>query len=424
MRWTPRSVAIWFAAIVAAVVAAVPSLAESLSERVGSVRIETDGAAGSEQVAATCAAAARALHARGWRTPPMVVRVLQSPYDATAPASDLALAADEPVEDAFFRTVEALVRRDLGRVAEATRARDAARLVAAHLSPPGSRLRQAWQREWVGALADGELVATALLETVWRLGGDALLRAVTAAPWPDGLIALLAEHAEGGLAEIVSQVVLAGLLDPRALGFEVEAPALPDQGGRTAQAVAETVGAGVRLYQLPARAAAESVSLLRSRGVVAHAVVRYAFPGQYDAVRLAQGEEVAVPLRGVSWAGIVVTGLADGAGLSLSSRPLSDFPVALERWDFEAGDGSATISWETKSHSEVVGFVVEALARHGEQGWQTLRREFVPVAEDGCRPFSYTFVEAGGEDVQIYRLSALTARGFLAEIGTFPVLTE
>lgn len=412
------------AGTVAAVLAAVPSLAQSYSERVGSVRIERDGAAGGEKVAATCAAAVRAVNARGWRTPPMVVRVLQSPYDATAPASDLALAADEPLEDAFFRTVEALVRRDLGRVAEATRAQDAARLVAAHLSPPGSRLRQAWQREWVAALAGGELVTTALLETVWRVGGDALLRTVTPAPWPDGLISALQAHVEGDLAEIVAQVVLAGLLDPRALGFAVEAPALPDQGGRTAHAVAEAVGPGVHLYPLPVRAAAEGVSLLRSRGVVAHAVVRYAFPGQYDVVRLAEGEEVAVPLRGVSWAGIVVTGLAHGVGLSLSSRPLPDYPVALERWDFEAGGGAVTISWETKSHSEVVGFVVEALARHSEQGWQTLRREFVPAAEDGFRPFSYSFVEAGGEDVQLYRLSALTARGFLAEIGTFPVLTE
>ncbi len=423
MRWPFRLALAWFAGILLGVVA-FPSLAEAHNELVGSVRIETDGSSGSDDVAAACAAAVRAVNARGWKIPPMVVRILQSPFDATAPASDLAVGAGEPVEDAFFRTVEALVRRDLGRVAAGARAEEAARLVAAHLSPRGSRLRQEWESDWVAALGRGELVGTALLETVWRLGGDAMVRAVAPAPWPEGLISALGEQVEGDPVESVSQVVLAGLLDPRALGFEVEAAGLPGGvGRRTAQAMAETVGLGVHLYPLPARAAAEGVSLLRSRGVAVHAVVRYPFPGQYDVVRLAEGEEVAVPLRGVSWAGIVVTALGHGGGLSLSSRPLPEYPVALERWDFAAGGGAVTISWETRSHNDVLSFVVEALAREGEQGWRAVRREFVPVAENGSHPFSYSFVATGGEDVQVYRLSALTARGFLAEVGTFPVLT-
>ncbi len=405
-------------------ITALPALGAKVRERVHSVRIETDGSSGSEEVLEACAAAVRAVQARGWKTPPMVVRVLQSPFDATTPASDLVLGADEPVADAFFRTVEVLVRRDLSRVAPATQSEEAARLVAAHLSPPGSGLRQAWQRQWVAALAEGELVEAALLETVWRLGSDALVRALTPRPWPEGLISGLREHLDGDPTEAVSQVVLAGLLDPRALGFEVEAPRLLAPGeGRTAQALAETVTPGVRLYPLPVRAAAEGVSLLRSRGVATHAVVRYPLTGQYDVIRLVEGEEVAVPVRGVSWAGVVVTSLEQGGRLSLTSRPLAEYPVVLERWDFAAGGGAVMIEWETRSHSDVLSFVVEGLGRAGEHGWRVLCQEFVPAAEDGSQPFSYSFLAAGGEDVQLYRLSALTSRGFLAEVSTFPVLT-
>ncbi len=402
-----------------------PPRAEGLAERFDSVRIETDGTPGSEDVAAACAAAVHAVQARGWKTPPVVIRVLHSPFDATAPASDLALGAGEPLADAFFRTVEALVRRDLSRVAPTIRAGEAARLVAAHLSPRGSALRRTWEREWVAALARGELVGTALLETVWRVGGDAMVRAATPAPWPEGLISALWERLKEDPTEAVSQVVLAGLLDPQALGFEVDAPALLAQGEHpTVQALAESVSLGVHLYRISTRAMAEGVSLLRNRGIVAHVVVRYSFGELYDVVPLAEGEEVAVPLRGVSWAGVVVTALGDGGAFSLSSRPLPEYPVAMEGWDFQAGDGTVTISWETRNHTDVLGFVVEALAREGGRDWRAVRRVFVPAADDGSQPFSYSFVETGAEDSELFRVSALTRRGFLAEVGTFPVATR
>lgn len=422
MRCSARPALTWVVGLLVAAVA-LPALGEGRSEVVESVRIETDGSSGSEDVAAACAAAARAVFARGWKTPAMVVRVLARPFDATAPASDLAVGSSEPVEDAFFRTVEALVRRDLGRVAPPSRAETAARLVAAHLSPRASGHRRIWEASWVAALAGGELTETALVEAAWRVGGDDMLRAVTLVPWPDGLISAIAEHFEGNPLNAVSEVVLAGLVDPSALGFEVDAPVLPGQsGGRTAQAVAGVPGFGVHVFPLPVRASAEGVLLLRSRGLVAHAVARYPFPGQYDVARLAEGEEVAVPLRGVSWAGVVVTSLGHDGGLSLTSRPLPGYPVELERWDFAAGGGNVTISWETRSHEEVLGFVVEALSRQGEQGWHTLRRVFLPVAEGGSQPFSYSYAETGSEDAVVYRLTALTTHGFLAEVGTFPVL--
>jgi hypothetical protein len=403
---------------------ALPSLGANLRGTGNSVRIATDGSSGSQEVATACLAAVRAVQARGWQTPPMVVRVVRTPFDATTPASDLALSADEPLADAYFRTVETLVRLGLSRVAPVHQGEEVARLVAAHLSPRGSELRQAWQRQWVAALARGQLVETALLETAWRLGGDAMVRTVAARPWPDGLISGLREHLNGDPTEVVAEVVLAGLLNPQALGFEVEAPALLAPGeGRTAHMLATSVAPGVYFFPLPVRAAAEGVSLLRSWGVASHAVVRYPLTGQYDVLRLIEGEEVAVPLRGVAWAGVVVTSLDHGGRLSLTSRPLPDYPVVLERWDFSAGDGAVTIAWETKSHSDVLSFVVEGLAPARDGGWRVLCREFVPAAEDGSHPFSYSFVGPGGEGVQLYRLSALTSRGLLAEVGTFPLLT-
>lgn len=418
-----RSACVWVIWLVVGAVA-FPVFGQGQVDLVESVRIEADGSAGSEDVAAACAAAARALQARGWKTPAMTIRVLENPYDATVPGSDLALGTGEPVEDAFFRTIEALVRRDLGRVAPWSRVQTAARLVAAHLAPPGSRHRRGWEVDWVASLARGELTETALLETAWRIGGDDLLRAVTPAPWPEGLVSALADQLDGDPLEAVSEVVLAGLVDPSALGFEAPAPVLPAQlRRRFTEDSAGTPGFGVHLYPLPVRAAAEAVLLLRSQGVAAHAVVRYPFRDQYDVARLSDGEELAVPLRGIAWAGVVVTSLTPRGALSLSSRPLPEYPVALERWDFAAGGGSVVISWETRSHDDVLGFVIEALGREGEEGWQTLRRDFLPVAEDGNDPFSYSYVGTGREDALLYRLAALTKHGFLAEVGTFPVLT-
>lgn len=406
-------------------VSASPAGAQGLHAQVGAVRIFADGTAGGGEVAAVSVAAARLVQARGWRPPATVIRILDNPHDATAPSSDLALGAHWSTEDAFFLTVEALIRFELGRTAPPPRATTAARLVAAHLSPPGSSLRQAWESQWVASLARGELTETALLETVWRAGGDRLVRQVASRPWPEGLVKTLAEHLDGDPLEAVTEVVLAGLLDPARLGFRVAPPPLPAPAtAPLGCGFAGQVGFGVHFHSLPARAAGEGVLVLRRRGVSAHVVVRYPFPGQYDAARLADGEELAVPLRGVSWAGIVVTSLADGGALSLASRPLPEYPVALQQWDFTAGDGNVTISWETRTHEDLLGFVVEALARDGQRGWYALRRQFLPVAASGKLPFSYSFVEPGGGDAEMYRLAAVTSQGFLAELGVFPILSR
>lgn len=421
MGRTIRLLAVWLVALVV-FLGATGAGAQGQVDVVANVRIEADGSPGSHQVAAAVQAAARTVHARGWRTPGMVIRVLENPFDATVPGSDLALGSLEPVEEAFFRTVEALVRRDLGRVAPPSRASVAARLVAAHLSPPSTKWRRAWQESWLTALAGGEVMETALLETAWRVGGDDLLRAVTAVPWPEGALAVLADRLEGDVLEAVSEVVLAGLFNPSALGFEAPAPLLPGlQGRRFADGIGGELGFGVHLLPLPVRASAEAVTVLRSQGMAVHAGVRYPFPGQYDVVRLREGEEVAVPLRGVSWAGVVVTNLSLRGALSLTARPLAEYPVALERWDFAASPENVVISWETRRHDGVLGFVVEAMARAGGS-WQSLQRDFLPVADSGEDPFSYCYLQAGDDQVHLYRLLALTRDGFLAEIGTFPVV--
>lgn len=401
-----------------------PSLGQSFVAQVGAVRIEAVASTDSRGVASACTAAAMALQARGWRTPAMVVRVVDNPFDATAAPADLILGANEALEDAFFRAAEAMVRRDVGRVAPPAQAGVVARLVAAHLAPAGAGLRRAWEASWVTALVQGEVIETALLEAVWRVGGDDLLRLVATRPWPEGVVAALAEHLDVNPQEVVSEVVLAGLLNPAALGFGVAAPPLgplPASGWEAGRA--DPVGVGVRIFPLPGRAAGEAVSLLRSREVAAHAVVRYPFAGQFDVAPLEEGKELAVPLQGVSWAGVVVTSLTPTGAVSLTSRPLLEYPVVLERWDFAAGEGHVTISWETRHHEDLLGFVVEALERDGRHAWRPLRREFVPAGEDGRRPFSYSFVESGHEDAHLYRLVALTRAGFLAELGNFPVAT-
>jgi hypothetical protein len=130
---------------------------------------------------------------------------------------------------------------------------------------------------------------------------------------------------------------------------------------------------------------------------------------------------VTVPLRGVAWAGVVVVGGAAEAHMSLGIRPVPDYPVEIKRWDFLANDRNVTLSWETLRQDGLQAFVVEALESGDAGSWKVVRRTILPVAEQGESQLGYTFVDEDQKDVAAYRLLALTADGFLAEVGCFPV---
>ena len=138
-------------------------------------------------------------------------------------------------------------------------------------------------------------------------------------------------------------------------------------------------------------------------------------------VALSPKAEVVVPLRGVAWAAVLVVGIGPGAHVAINSRTLDDYPLRLKRWDFLAGEGAASLAWETQRHEGLRGFVVEALQADAAGKWSVRRRTMVPVAEDGESSFGYAFVDDDTKGVGAYRLLALTTDGFLAEVGLFPL---
>jgi hypothetical protein len=160
---------------------------------------------------------------------------------------------------------------------------------------------------------------------------------------------------------------------------------------------------------------------IKSDRVEAWVAVRYALTGGFDLAALKQDAEITIPLQGVAWAGVVAISLEPDASLSLAVRPRDDYPVQIRRWDFLAGDRPVTLSWETQRHEGLRAFVVEELENSGPGSWAVLGRTMLPVADDGETSFGYAFVAEERDDVSAYRLLALTADGFLAEVGLFPL---
>ncbi len=417
----------WPRALVGFVVLAVPAAFPSglgaavLSERVRDVAFEVERTPRAQATYVMCAEVVRLLAQHGWNSEPVRVRIQDNPFDATASSADVLLGAGDASEDNAFVLAEALVERQLRRTTEPATARMLAQSVAAHLSAPSSASRLRWELGWLDRLGGGEVLTTALPELLWRTGGDAAMRRGGRGSWPDSAFeALTAFGVENALRE-VGELAVAGLLDPQALGFH--RPPVPEFAPAITQddASVRFAGAGMRIVALPADANAVAVFPVQSERVGAWVAVRYALTGAFDVVPLNPRAEITVPLQGLAWAGVVVVGLEPDAYLSLAIRPVTDYPVQINRWDFLAGDRTVTLSWETQRHDGLRAFVVEALENTSPLAWNVLRRTILPVADNGESSFGYAFVDEDTDTVAAYRLLALTADGFLAEVGTFPL---
>ena len=401
--------------------APVPAAPPALAAQVRSVAFDIEPSASARASFAACAEVVTLLSQRGWETAAVRVRIQGNPFDATASSADLALDASQPAETSAFILAEALVERQLARTANPGVARMLAETVAAHLSPPGSAARVQWERSWLQRLASGQLLTTALPEVLWRAGADPAIRRASRGSWPDSALEALGALGVDNALHAVGEVAVAGLLDPRVLGFQ--RPALPEFAPAISQAEPDVrlSNAGLRIVKLPPDVSAVSVVPVESERVEAWVAVRYALTGAFDVVPLNGRTEVSVPMRGVAWAGVLVVGLEPDARLSLAVRALPDYPVQIKRWDFVAGETDVTLTWETQRHEALQAFVVEALAATPTGAWNVLRRTVVPVASDGESAFGYTFVDEETQNTAAYRLLALTADGFLAEVGTFPL---
>ena len=369
---------------------------------------------------AACSQALEVLLQRGWRPAGARVRIQDNPFDATSPSADVVLGAGAPSEDSAFDLTAALVVRQFGRAQDPALGDALAQTVAAHLSAPGCSRRLQWERKWLARLDGGDLLSTALPELLWRTGGDEAIREAAHGSWPESAYAALAARGVEHPLKALGEVAVAGVVNPEALGFHagVGAADLP-----AAQAGLDVrfSGTGLRLVALPADANAVALQTLGSEDAAAWVAVKYALTGSFDAVALSPKAEVVVPLRGTAWAAVLVVGIGPGAHVAINSRPLDEYPVRLKSWDFLAGEGAASLAWETQRHEGLRGFVVEALQADPGGKWSVRRRTMVPVAEDGESSFGYAFVDDDTNGVGAYRLLAVTSDGFLAEVGLFPL---
>ena len=371
-----------------------------------------------QETFAACAQVLDLLIQRGWRPAGARVRIQDNPFDATSPSADVVLGAGAPSEDSAFDLAAALVARQFGRALNPGVGDVLAQTVAAHVSAPGCSRRLEWEKQWLARLEGGDLLSTALPELLWRTGGDDAIREAAHGSWPDSAYAALAARGVENLLKALGEVAVAGVINPGALGFHAGAAELPPAQAGLDLRFSET---GLRLVALPGDANAVALQTLQSEGTAAWVAVRYALTGTFDVVALSPKAEVVVPLRGVAWAAVLVVGIGPGAHVAINSRTLDEYPLRLKRWDFLAGEGAASLAWETQRHEGLRGFVVEALQADAAGKWSVRRRTMVPVAEDGESSFGYAFVDDDTKGVGAYRLLALTTDGFLAEVGLFPL---
>jgi hypothetical protein len=395
--------------------------AATLVEQARDAEFDVEASAAARATFAACSQMVGVLSQHGWDVSGYRVRVQANPFDATAPAADLVIGAGQPGDSAAFTLASAVIERQLARSAPPQVARTLAQLTAAHLSPPGSARRVAWEGAWRARLGRGDVLSTALPELLWRTGGDAAIRRSARTSWPASALDVLAALGVEDATRAIGEVAVAGLLDPSALGFQRSSfPELAESATQTDPEV-HFPEAGLKVVALSDEAGAVAVLPLQADRAEGWVAVRYALTGTYDVVPLDARAEVTVPLRGVAWAGVIAVAGGSDASLSLAVRPVPDYPVQIRRWDFLATERSVTLSWETQRETGLQAFVVEALAESAGGAWTVVRRTILPAAAQGERPFAYAFVDEEHAGVTAYRLLALTADGFLAEVGSFPV---
>lgn len=350
---------------------------------------------------------------RGWDVRDLRVRLASNPYDATQPPADVVLPSALPLEDQFFLLVQGVVRKNL---AESQLSAELAGLVAAHMAPPASRLRQQWEAAFQAALWAGEIERTALLELLWRTSQEQGVRA--AKSLEDVWRMVAGDGDRVAMASALWEVALAALFAPEKLGWRVGplAPAAaPTLAGDT---VFRFVVPQVKWLQLPQEGDGVAVFPGRLAGSASRLVVFYE-DGRFDTLELEPGRETKVSFWGVKAVLLGVLSLPGEAQVSFSLRQLRDYPVRLGAFDLVSDGDSWQLSWEVESQEEVDAFVVEVWAA-GEEGGKVLDRQLIPTAGFGPALLAWTS-EAWPQASQV-RVYALTQQGVLARLFTSPVL--
>lgn len=406
-----------------ALLLSLPALAGGLpfAAEAGGVTFEVAGTPAAAATLAACQQVAEDLAHRGWQPRPLRVEIQAGRFDATS-AADLVLdSGAEPVDNAF-ELVRAMVAAALPRTAPPALVRLVAETVAAHSVPAGTPARTVWEAAWLRRLAEGDAATTALPELLWRSGADDAVRRVLDGGWPEAAFATLSRLGVADARSALGEVVIAGLLRPAALGFTAAAPVL----GRPAPGDDRRLDLSPGLLSLriaPVDVSSHAVAARAARvaGGAVWALVRYTQDGGFDAVPLADGSEAVLPSGGVVWAGVAALGFEAGSRAIVDLLPREDFPILLERWDFQASEGAVVLTWETGRHEDLQGFVVETLVAGEGSGVTVRARSLVPVSDAESEGQSYTFVDEVARDVVGYRLVAVTGEGFLAEVGAFPL---
>lgn len=350
---------------------------------------------------------------RGWNVRDVRVRLAKNPYDATLPPADVVLPSSLPLEDQFFLLVQGVVRRNL---ADSPLSAELADLVAAHMAPPASRLRQQWEAAFQAALWAGEIERTALLELLWRTSWEQGVRAAKSLEAAWRLVAGDGDHA--AVTSALWDVTVAALFAPEKLGWKVPPVAEAAASPLVGDTVFRFVVPQVRWVQLHQEGDGVAVFPGRLAGGASRLVVFYE-DGRFDTLDLEPGQETKTSFWGVKTVLLGVLSLPGEAQASFALRQLRDYPVRLGAVDLVADGDSWQLSWEVESQEEVDAFVVEVWAV-GEQGGKVLDRQLIPTAGSGPALLAWSS-EAWPQASQL-RVYALTQQGVLARLFTSPVL--
>ncbi|MCX7895071.1 MAG: hypothetical protein N2447_03810 [Thermoanaerobaculum sp.] len=353
------------------------------------------------------------LAGRGWDVRELRVRFTSNPYDATQGSADVVLPSHLGVEEHVFLLVRGVVRRQLkdrelgGAWAD---------LLAAHLAPPGSRLRRQWEESFQASLWAGDWQRTALLELFWRHYRDQGVRTIGSveAAWR----LLVKEKGEEKVVHALWEVILAALLEPSRLGFTVNPWPMTGSGELLGDTVVSLAAPQLRWLQLPREADGIGLSTNRLSAAAVRLLVLYQ-DGRWDALTPAAGEERRVPLWGVRAAFVGVLALAGEATASFSLRELHGYPVRLGAVEVvEEGDHWQAF-WQVEEQQDVQSFVVEVWSFAGTTP-VLVGRDLIPAA--GNSPALVGWVGAGDRGPRQLRVYALTTEGVLARLFVSPVL--
>lgn len=353
------------------------------------------------------------LASRGWPVQELRVRLVKDPFDATLPGADVILPLSMSPEDNAFLLVHGVVKKALepGELTEAV-----ASLVAAHMAPPSSGLRRTWETRWQEQVLSGELQRTALLEVLWRRGGDQVMRTLTS--WGEAWKAIADAGHDENWEEPLWDVIAAGLLAPAKLGFTVGPASWPAMDPIGDAALFRLVTPQVRWF-VPA-GEGNGVGLMPNRLVRGSVRVFVVYDdGRFDVVPVTPLQEVQVPRLGVKRLMVAVMSQPGEAVVSLTLRALGDYPAVLGAAEFSQDGGRWQLTWDVEEQSDVAAYVVEVW-RMTPQGEALQARELIPTLESG--PARHFWTREALEGANQVRVFALTHSGLLARLFVTPII--